>query len=166
MYCPDCGSKNSAAQRFCRSCGLALEKISQSLAEQRPTKLDESLQQRKEKLEKLGVAALSVFGVSIVGFIAYTLFFKLLVNQGAFWAAFITLAVLIVVGCGLLSVFLFAKANELKETPANLTTDEQKELSSQRTTHELLNDARPDPVFSVTDRTTDLLTVKKNTMDN
>jgi hypothetical protein len=163
MYCPDCGSQNSAAQRFCRSCGLALEKISQSLAEQRPTKLDGSLQQRKEKLEKLGVAALSVFGVSIVAFIGYVLFFKLLASQSPFWAAFITLAVLIVVGCGLLSVFLFAKANELKEAPANRQIDTQGELSARRTTSELLTEGHPDQMFSVTERTTDLLKVEKKT---
>ena len=160
MYCPDCGSKNLTGQRFCRSCGLGLEKISQSLTEQRPTKRDESLQQRKEALEKLGVAALSVFGVGIVSFIVYTLFFKLLASQGSLWAALITFVVVLVVGCGLLSVILFAKANELKELPANL--NEQKELSSQKT-GELRTEGNPQPVFSVTDRTTNLLPVEKKT---
>ena len=163
MYCPDCGSQNSAAQRFCRSCGLALEKISQSLAEQRPTKLDESLQQRKDKLEKLGVATLSVFGVSIVGVIGYMVFFSLLASLGAFWAALITLVVLIVAGCGLMSVFLFAKANELKESPANRQIDAQSELSAKRATSELLSEGQPAQMFSVTERTTDLLNVEKKT---
>ena len=30
MYCPNCGKTNSPEQRFCRSCGLGLEKIVQS----------------------------------------------------------------------------------------------------------------------------------------
>ena len=158
MYCPDCGATNSSTQRFCRACGLGLEKITQSLAEQRPSKVDESLQVRKNRLELLGMAALSVFGVGIGGFIFYTLFFKLLASQGVIWATLITLAVVIVLGCGLLSAILFAKANEIKELPA---ADLQKELNSPRSTAELLPEAHPQASFSVTERTTDLLKIEK-----
>lgn len=63
MYCPNCGTKTSTDQNFCRSCGLGLEKIALSLNEQLPTKVDLTLQQRKERLEKMGVAAISVFGL-------------------------------------------------------------------------------------------------------
>ena len=66
MYCPNCGNQNSADQKFCRSCGLGLQKVVQTLSEQLPTKLDVSLQQKKERFEKLGVAALSVFGLGIL----------------------------------------------------------------------------------------------------
>ena len=157
MYCPDCGAKNSSTQRFCRSCGLGLEKITQSLAEQRPSKVDESLQARKERLERLGVAALSVFGLGLGGFALYTLFVNALAAQGVLWATIITLAVFIVAGCGLLSAILFAKANELKESPA---ANPQKEFNSP-TTAELLPEAHPEAIFSVTERTTDLLKIEK-----
>ncbi|HXC70860.1 MAG TPA: zinc-ribbon domain-containing protein [Pyrinomonadaceae bacterium] len=30
MYCPNCGTKTSANQNFCRACGLGLEKIALS----------------------------------------------------------------------------------------------------------------------------------------
>ena len=110
MYCPNCGNKNSANQKFCRSCGLGLEKIVQSLSEQLPAKRDETLQERKEKLEKLGVAALSVFGAGVLSFILYGVFYKLMVTQGALLAVLGLLAVFIVLGCGILSAILFAKA--------------------------------------------------------
>ena len=158
MYCPDCGAKNAAKQRFCRSCGLGLEKITQTLAEQRPSQFEESLLARKERIERLGVAALSVFGLGIGGFIFYILFFKLLASQGVLWATLITLAVFIVLGCGFLSAILFAKANELKELPA---ANPQKELNSPRSTDELLPEAHPEAIFSVTERTTDLLKIEK-----
>ena len=66
MYCPNCGTTISSDQSFCRACGLGLEKIAQSLIEQRPNEFAESLQQRKERIERWGVAALSVFGLGVI----------------------------------------------------------------------------------------------------
>jgi hypothetical protein len=33
MYCPNCAKENSAEQRFCRFCGMALQTVSKVLAE-------------------------------------------------------------------------------------------------------------------------------------
>ena len=154
MFCPNCGNKNSVDQRFCRSCGLGLEKVSQSLTEQLPNASALSLQQQKEKFQRLGMAALSVFGVGVGSFILYLLFYKLMVSQGKVLAGLGVLAFLIVMGCGLASVILFAKANEVKEVPAPRIDPE---LSPERSTKELLSEAKPAPMFSVTDRTTNLL---------
>ncbi|MFY9608004.1 MAG: zinc ribbon domain-containing protein [Blastocatellia bacterium] len=44
MYCPNCGKDNSNEQRFCRSCGLSLQTISQVLVnEHSPIKSNDSL---------------------------------------------------------------------------------------------------------------------------
>jgi hypothetical protein len=115
MYCPNCGNKNAEDQNFCRSCGLGLEKIAQSLTEQLPTVAVKSLQERKERLERLGVALLSVFGLGFFGFLLYNIFFKLLLTQGALVASLAVLGAIIFIGSGLVSVILFAKAKELKE---------------------------------------------------
>ena len=161
MYCPNCGNKNSVDQRFCRSCGLGLEKVAQSLTEQLPTKTKLSLAQQKERYERLGVAALSVFGFGVLSFILYSVFYKLMISQGKVLAGLGVLGLLIVLGCGLLSVILFAKANEVKEAPAPRDVKEPAELPSERPTQELLPESHPAPVFSVTDRTTELLAVKR-----
>ena len=155
MFCPNCGNKNSVDQRFCRSCGLGLEKVSQSLTEQLPNASALSLQQQKEKFQRLGMAALSVFGLGVLSVILYSVFYKLMISQGKVLAGLGALAFLIVIGCGLASVILFAKANEVKEVPAPRI--DPAELSPERSTKELLSEAKSAPMFSVTDRTTNLL---------
>jgi zinc-ribbon domain len=157
MYCPNCGNKNSTDQRFCRSCGLGLEKIAESLTEQLPTKAVQSLQARKERLERLGVAALSVFGLGVFGFILYAVFQKLMLTQGITLAALASLGLIIILGCGLLSVILFAKANEVTEASAQRRIEPPAEARPGEVTGKLL-DAHHEPTFGVTEQTTELLT--------
>ena len=159
MYCPNCGSKNSRDQKYCRACGLALEKVAESLTEQLPTKPEKSLAERKEQLEKAGVIALSVFGLGVLSFVLYNAFTKLMPTKGPVLAALILLAAIIVIGSGLLSVILFAQAKELKETRKAREIEEPNEVTASPT-GKLLEPQR-EPVFGVTERTTDLLTVEQ-----
>jgi len=115
MYCPNCGNKNAEDQNFCRTCGLGLEKIAQSLTEQLPSVAVKSLQERREKLERLGIASLSVFGLGVFGFLLYNVFVKLMVSEGLLIAVLAVLGTIIFISAGLTSVILFAKAKELKE---------------------------------------------------
>jgi hypothetical protein len=41
MHCPNCGTEASAGQKFCRACGLSLERFAQLLAELLPDGEDE-----------------------------------------------------------------------------------------------------------------------------
>lgn len=162
MFCPNCGNQNSADQKFCRSCGLGLQKVAQTLGEQLPTKLDLSLQQKKERFEKLGVAALSIFGVGVAIPILYGIFYKMMYSQGKVIAGLGMLALLLVLASGLLSVILFAKANEVKEMPADRTPLEPLVLRPGEDTGELLHEPVPgQPTFSVAERTTELLFPEK-----
>ena len=154
MYCPNCGNKNAEGQNFCRSCGLGLEKIAQSLTEQLPTVAVQNLQERKEKLERLGVASLGVFGLGIVGLLLYSIFVKMMPVYGPLVAFLAALAGLIFFGSGLLSVLLFAKAKEAKEAAG------KRQLSSPGEPTGKLLDSPEQPVFSVADRTTNLLPEK------
>ena len=161
MFCPNCGNQNSTDQKFCRSCGFGLQKVAQTLSEQLPTKLDLSRQQKKERFEKLGVAALSIFGAGVAIPILYGIFYKMMYTQGKVIAGLGLLALIIVLGCGLLSAILFAKANEVKEMPAKRRLPDQTELPPQADTRELPRHSAPEtPVFSVVDRTTELLPQK------
>lgn len=156
MYCPNCGAKNSIEQNFCRSCGLSLEKTAFSLSEQLPAKLDQSIQAKKERLEKLGVAALSVFGLGVLSLLVYGIGIKL-IDKGVL-GILATLGVLIMLVCGLGSVILFARAKELDEK----STRRPRNLSSgSGSTKELLSEGHLEPVPTVTERTTELLAVDK-----
>jgi hypothetical protein len=159
MYCPICSTKVKSSQKFCRTCGFGLEMTAKSVTEQLPSQADESLLERKNKLERLGVAALSVFGIGVLGLLLYLVGYKLMVSQGKILAALGILAVILIIGCGLLSVILFAKANEVQEASGKRRLEQPDELGET---------ARPDPLpwakpgsgLSVTDRTTELLLTK------
>ncbi len=159
MYCPNCGNKNAEGQNFCRACGLGLEKIAQSLTEQLPSVAVKSLQERRERLERLGVASLSVFGLGVFGFLLYNVFVKLMLSQGLFVAVLAVLGTIIFISAGLTSVILFAKAKELKEAEGKRQIGPATESTGK------LLEPHQQPAFSIADRTTNLLPIdaKKNT---
>ena len=154
MFCPNCGSKNSTQQKFCRSCGLSLEKTAQSLVEQIPAKIDQSLERRKEKLERFGAIALSGVGVVGVGALSYLIIFNMMLAQGKILGG---LALLTIIICGFLAVFFFNYANYLKETAVKNRLQPPEEMREYETPAKLLNDSYLEPIPSVTERTTELL---------
>ena len=159
MYCPNCGTKTSADQNFCRACGLGLEKIALSVKEQLPTTVNPSLQMQKERFEKLGMVALSVFGLGVLSFIAYSIGYKLMVSKGDILTGLAMIGFIIMIACGLASVILFAKAGEVGKEATKRPS--QTDLSSGESTKELLTEGHFEPVPTVTERTTELLTVEK-----
>ncbi|MCA1578649.1 MAG: hypothetical protein LC794_14945 [Acidobacteria bacterium] len=136
-----------------------MDKIVQSVREQLPTKLDETLEAQKNKLERLGMTALSIFGLGLFGLLIYLVGYKLMLTQGKVLAGLAILGFIVLIGSGLLSVILFAKANELKDSPARRPD----ELGESLPTANLLNEAQVEPVPTVTERTTELLFAKGNT---
>jgi hypothetical protein len=161
MYCPNCGNQTSSEQNFCRSCGLSLEKIVQSLTEQLPTDLDLNQQKQKERIEKQGVIALSIFAVGILSLLLYLVVYKVIFVQGRTLEGLGILAFLTLMASGLVSVYLFAKANEIgqKTKTREITKDES--LTSPSTA-KLLREGNFEAMPTVTERTTDLLTVERH----
>lgn len=138
-----------------------MDKIAQSLAEQLPSQIDESLQERKNKFERLGVVSLSVFGTIVASFLIYLLsviIYKKILIEGDVLQGIAIIGVIVCVICGLLSVYLFARANEL-EAATKRQIQPTEEIAQGNTTAKLL----PEPGFtieSVTDRTTEFLFVE------
>ena len=58
---------------------------------------------------------MSVFGLGVGGFLLYSVFIKLMLTEGRLVASLSVLGTIILLGAGLTSVILFAKAKDLKE---------------------------------------------------
>jgi hypothetical protein len=162
MYCPNCGNQNSTEQNFCRSCGLGLEKIAQSLAEQVPTHIDANQLKQKERIERQGVIALSIFAAGILGLLLYLVVYKVIFVQGRTLEGLGILAFLALISSGLVAVYLFAKANEIGQKNKNRQINGSDEALPSTPTAKLLRAGYFEPLPTVTERTTDLLTVEKN----
>jgi hypothetical protein len=158
MYCPNCGKTNSAEQKFCRSCGLSLEKAVQSLAEQLPgLELDKNLRERQLKVDRLiTIVVGSAISIVLVGVLWGIIYGIIIVNGqvtvGLFMLAFIVGMILF----ALLSMYReslrkAAGKRQLPEPAPAFVAD----------TGELLSESHVAPIPSVTERTTELLIKNK-----
>jgi hypothetical protein len=161
MFCPNCGAKTSVDQKFCRACGLGLEKIALSLTEQLPTGPDEHLLSQKERFERWGMALLSVFGIGLMTLLIYGVAYKLMITQGQWIGGLALLGFIIMGACGLLSTVLFAKAKEAEEAAGKRRLQTKEPAVVATPTRNLLPEGHLEPVPSVTDRTTELLYAEK-----
>ena len=134
-----------------------MEKITQSLAEQRPTTFQESNQQRKERIERWGVAALSVFGGGLLLIPLYQIIKMIL--EGRVLAGLGYLGLLVVLCCGIISVILFAKANEIGSNKIKVAPAPSDPIPA--STAKLLGPEALDSMPSVTESTTELLPKEK-----
>ena len=53
MHCPNCGTEASARQKFCRACGLSLDRFAQLLAEPPPDIEDKDVARARRRLRQL-----------------------------------------------------------------------------------------------------------------
>ena len=161
MHCPSCGTEAPVTQRFCRSCGFSLEKVSPLVSEQLSqseeiftSEAAEKLQKRQQKIERW---------LSITGF-GFTTLMALSVLIGLIYLLFagslpivpgIVLLTLILGGsvAGLLAMY----SENLKKTLSGSSSLRSKPLPEGDTTSQPPLEAYEGPLISVTERTTNLL---------
>ena len=163
MFCPNCGKENSTEQKFCRACGIGLEKTVESLIEQKlSTSQNDSLLRERILLETFGtVATGGLITVTVIGVsaIIYTILTKMILTGssvlfGSLLTAFIVFAFLTLVYV-VFKESLNEKQNKRK--PSN------SELSEPKNTSNLLEDKPFEPAASVTENSTELLYTKNKT---
>ena len=161
MFCPNCGKENQPDQKFCRSCGLNLNAISQVVAELWPSEENAVLQRRKRILEKFGFAALAIAGlIGLMSLIFAAALYKLILfgPEFMFWASAIALMVFLMVAAVLIGYSkLFMRFEKVNPQLAHLD-----ESPSIPTTGKLLEDRFFEPVPSVTEHSTELLPRRDN----
>ena len=163
MFCPNCGSNNSTEQKFCRSCGLNLEKSAESLVEQMPNAQNPNLLKQTQQIEKFGNFALGGFGVVLltaVGAIIYFIFSKMILSGANVLAGILIIAFLIFAVLSLIFVILNESAKEKKAKINPVLADE---LTGAKDTGKLLEEKPFEPVSSVTENSTELLFAENKT---
>ena len=156
MYCPNCGKTNSADQKFCRLCGLQLEQVVQSLVQQLTAPdADKTLLERQNNLDRwIKLVAVSTISL-LVGAVLWGIIYSIIIVKGEILAGSIFLAIVVgVLLFGLLMLYresISQKSTKQKSSPDSLAGD----------TAKLLSEPCYEPVPSVVERTTELLTVNR-----
>lgn len=163
MFCPNCGANNSTEQKFCRSCGLNLEKTAETLLEQIPSAENSKLLKRERNLEKFGNIAFGGFGIVLliaVCAIIYLIITKVILSGNSVFGGIMLIAFIVFAALALTYVAL---NEDLKERKQKAIPALKNELSGKKETGKLLEEKLFEPVLSVTENTTDLLYVEKQT---
>lgn len=162
MFCPNCGANNSTEQKFCRSCGLNLEKSAESLLEQMPSANEANLLRYEKSIERFGSFALG--GLGVVGIVSVTalLFYlvqKLILSGTNVYAGLLLIAFFVF---AILSLVFVVFNESLKEKKAKLNY-RANELTEAKNTGKLLEEKPFVPAASVTENSTELLLTKNDT---
>ena len=162
MFCPSCGAQNEVNQRFCRACGMNLEQTASSMLEHYPTGQRIDLQREERSLERFGNIAFTGFGVvigiGILGMI-YAIVTKMILNGTQPLAGILLAAFILFAGLSLGYVFWREALNEKKHKSEPGTALPEEMANAER----LLNESTFDPIPSVTEDTTALLAVRRDT---
>ena len=161
MFCPRCGHNGGSDQRFCRSCGFELTKVSELLQDSDQQSLvesnaDEELVVRQQKLKVVGnIAVLSTVSLAMLAFMAGVLW---LMISGQMPMAAGTAILLFLSG---LSVGFLCLGLASRKPRLSATAKDKSYLKEKAGTTALLETAVDQPLVSVTENTTELLVPKK-----
>jgi hypothetical protein len=153
MFCPNCGNQGARDQKFCRSCGMNLQKVATALIDHLAKPGSDQLSLETPAAVRSCARRNALWGMAITFTgIAYGVVGKLMIHEdivtgagalvaviGMFWFAF---------------VLLYAG---LRPTPGARGLSQSVMTPDAKTTAQLTPERVPDIMPSVVERTTDLL---------
>ncbi len=150
MYCPRCGKDGSLDQKFCRTCGFQLDQVVELLEPKSAQVVDQNPSQLK--LKRIGsVVVITTISLALFG-VCGGIIWAMVAGGMPVWIGLLALLVLI----GITSGFILLGVAQVKATTS---TASQTVLDSNETTTRLLNQHALSIPPSVTERTTNLLSV-------
>jgi hypothetical protein len=162
MHCPNCGTDAPASQKFCRACGLSLDRFAQLLAELLPDVEDENLAQARQRLRILKKAG-KIAGT--VGALAIWLFFTLagifIINKGHTGPGIL----LLMLGFGSIATFWIANYYDSLYKKVTAQPPSQYVSLSAETTNKLLLEDPSRIAPAITEHTTAKLGGKVSPLD-
>ena len=163
MHCPDCGTKASAGQKFCRGCGFGLEKVELLIADQRATATEQTTvatgrlsDEWLRKMEKWAARALIAIGGAAVSLILWAIIAKLMIKEGAIFAG--SMLLMLVTGVVLLLFLVYMK--EERKNSASTQSNQRHRLPQTQETAKMLSEPNAEMAASVTEQTTTRLEEK------
>lgn len=163
MFCPNCGTTNSTEQKFCRSCGINLGVVAESLLLQLTTARDANLSKKERSIENFKNFVFSRFGLFLliaVIPIIFGIFFKVIWgdNDISFGVSLIVIAVSTVL------IILFASFDAfVRERKAQINPALTNELTEAKDPGKLLEEKTFEPIHSIAENSTELLSVENRT---
>ena len=157
MHCPDCGTKASAGQKFCRACGFSLEKVEQLIADQKAAATEQTTvatgrlsDDWLRRLEKWAARALFTLGGILGGLMLWAIIAKVMIEKGRIFQGSI---VLMILAGAALTLFLAYLDSERKKL-ASARSNQQHGLTQAQETAKMLSEPNAEIAVSVTEQTT------------
>src|SRR5215470_5220652 len=155
-HCPNCGSKASIGQNFCRACGFGLEKVEQLIADQRASTEQTTVATGRfsddwlRKMEKWAARALLALGSIAVSLILWAIIVKLMIKEGAIFAG--SMLLMLVIGVVLLTFLAYMQ--DKRKNSTSTRSNQQNRLPQAQETAKMLPEPNAEMAVSVTEQTT------------
>ena len=151
MHCPSCGTEAPVGKKFCRVCGLSLDRFAQLLAEVAPDNDDENVAQARLRLRQLEIAIKIAGWVSgsAVGILVAVVGVLTMIQSDKGGGIF-----LLLFGIGIIATMLVISYQSSLNNKISGRSTSQPALPSAETTNKLVSEDEPLIAMSVTEQTT------------
>ena len=157
MHCPNCATKASGEQKFCRSCGLRLEKVHQLLSEELSTAdlhIENKIRRFEHWRNAAALATLAIFVITIL--VVFIREIKAAIETGSSELYGTLIGFIVVIGILIALSFAMYSAY-LRQKLANRKMQQTAAPSDAAPTAKLSPEAAGVQQSSITERTTEIL---------